>query len=201
MAVIVGVPSDDGISQHLKVRITQNIGGQDITVVGYLSESCEFSLAASWESPFAGDTLGNAGKIEKTAAIAQAESELTSKTKYNSQQVWEGNEPPEISMTLRFLAFTDAKKEVDDPIMYLLQMASPQLNETLPIDLSGLGRVPAEAIFDIGRLHKFGMRISNVSFDLNAPRTKDGHFLSNAVSITAAPKQIFNRSDFPRLFK
>lgn len=198
MAIRCGVPADDGVSDFLKVKITQNIGGQDVHVVGYLSDSCEMALNSVWGSPFVGDSLGDVSKVEKTAAIAQSATEKTSKTKWNSQQVWDGIEPPEVTLQIRFFAYTDARKEVDLPIMYLLQMASPELMETLPADMDGnVGRIPAVAIFDIGRTRKLPMRISNVSYDMNAPKTKDGYFATNVVSVTASPKQIFNRSEIP----
>lgn len=202
MAVICGVPSDDGISNYNKCYISQNIGGTEVTVIGYMTEECEVAFRAIWESPFEGDTVGNVGAIEKTASLIQAESEKTSKTLLNSQQVWQGNEPPEISVTLKFMAYTNAQVEVDDPIRYLAQMVSPELQNDVPIGSGGLGgRIPGDAVFNVGRKIALPMRISEVRYNANAPKTKSGNFAYNTVSITAAPKQMINQSNIPNYFK
>lgn len=201
MAVICGVPSDDGVSDYLKVRITQKIGKQEVTVVGYMTEECRLSLRSLWESPFEGDSVGNAGVIDKGASIVQAETERTSKTQWNSQQVWSGIEPPEVNIQILLMAYTDAQHEVDLPIRYLMQMASPELLNKIPISTSQVGgRVPAAAMFNIGRKFISQMRISEVSFDLNAPKTKLGNYAYTVVSITAAPKHMINKSQITNYF-
>ncbi|MGI2961154.1 hypothetical protein ACRTDT_23635, partial [Vibrio alginolyticus] len=87
---------------------------------------------------------GNINALDKTSSVAQTVSDKTSKTLWNSQQVWQGNEPPEITATLKFVAFTNAKSEVNDPIKYLAQMISPELKNTVPVSSDGLGgRVPS----------------------------------------------------------
>ena len=232
MANSCGVPDDDGISPFLKCKITQQINGNSISVTGYLTESCDIELRSLWESPFGQDSLGDVGKIAKTASIGQSMTENTSKTQWNSQQTWEGTEPPEITIQLKFIAYTNALEEVNKPIMYLMQMASPELLGKLPVDVdvsemdvsydydqmnltsfsnfdsgvnvsSGMstGRIPQVAAFDLGRRTILPMRISSVSYDLNAPKTKQGYFAYNTVTITAAPKQMFNRSDIPNIFR
>ncbi|MCR9568822.1 hypothetical protein NB524_00400 [Vibrio alginolyticus] len=201
MAVICGVPSDDGISDFLKCRITQSIGGVDVTVVGYLTEECTLSLTSLWESPFEGDTVGNAGVIDKGASIVQAQTEKTSKTQWNSQQVWEGIEPPEVTIQLLLVAYSNASQEVDLPIQYLMQMASPELLNTSPISTDSVGgRVPMAAVFNIGRKFISPMRISDVSFDLNAPKTKIGDYAYNTVTLTASPKNMINKSQITNYF-
>ncbi len=199
MAVTCGVPNDDGISFYNKCTITQTIDSESVTVVGYLTESCQLSLRSLWESPFEGDSVGDIGKISKLSGIGQSTTEMTSKTQWNSQQVWKGMEPPEITIQLYFYAYSNAKSEVDLPIRYLLQMMSPNLNEDLPIETDGdsvsIGRVPSPAMFDIGGKLKMDMRISEVSYELNAPKTSNGYFAYNTVSITAAPKRMFNASE------
>ncbi|CAH0543046.1 hypothetical protein [Vibrio marisflavi] len=205
MAVMCGVPDDDGISRSLKCTITQEINGATITVVGYMSEECQLSLRSMWESPFAGDSVGNAGQIDKLASVMQTQSDKTSKTQMNSDQVWEGIEPPEVSVTLKFVAYTNARIEVDLPIEYLNQMASPELLNATPVGMSdgGVsvgGRIPDAATFDLGRKFKAKMRISDVSFNVNAPKTQDGHYAYNTVSLTVAPKSMINKSQIPNFF-
>lgn len=212
MAYSCGVPNDDGVSPFLKCKITQKIGNESISVTGYLTESCDLELRSLWESPFGQDSLGDVSKVAKTAGIGQSMTENTSKTKWNSQQTWEGTEPPEITIQLKLIAYTNALEEVNKPIMYLMQMASPELLDNLPVDVDvdfsnvsntkvTTGRIPQVAAFDLGRRTILPMRISSVSYDMNAPKTKQGHFAYNTVTITAAPKQMFNRSDIPNIFR
>ncbi len=202
MAVICGVPDDDGISLHNKCTITQKIDGQEITVVGYMSEECQLSLRSLWESPFEGDTAGNVNGVQTTANLLQSHLEKTSKTVFNSQQVWQGQEPPEVTLQLKFMAYTNGRQEVDLPIQYLMQMASPELLEGSPITLDQIGGwIPQAAAFDIGGKFVTTMRISEVSFDVNAPKTPSGNFAYNTVSITAAPKQMINKSEMTTHFR
>ena len=201
MAVICGVPPDDGVSEFLKCRITQSIGGAEVTVVAYMTEECQMSLRSLWESPFDGDSVGNAGIVDKGASIVQAESEKTSKTQWNSQQVWEGIEPPETNLTLQLMAYTNPHKEVDLPIKYLMQMTSPELLETLPISTEQVGgRVPAAAAFNLGRKFVAYMRISEVSFNVNGAKTKQGNYAYNTVTLTVSPKNMINKSQIPNHF-
>lgn len=204
-AIIVGVPTDDGVSDALKVQITQGAGESgDISVVGYMLEGSSFSLSSVWEAPFEGDHLGNAGVVDKGAQIYQTVHGETFKTQFNSNNIWQGTEPPEVTLVLYFHAYSDAKREVDDPIRYLLQMASPELKagtiDSIPSE-GVIGREPPPAMFDIGRRLKLNMRIKDVQYDLTAPKTKDGYFANNTVTITAAPKAMFNRSQIPNMFK
>ncbi len=202
MAVICGVPNDDGISRHNKCSITQTINDQKITVIGYMSEECQLSLRSLWESPFEGDTAGNVNGVQTTSNVAQTWTEKTSKTVFNSQQVWQGQEPPEVTLQLRFIAYTNARQEVDLPIQYLMQMASPQLLEKSPVTKDQIGGyIPSAAAFEVGGKFVTTMRISEVSFDVNAPKTKSGHWAYNTVSITAAPKQMINKSEMTTHFR
>ena len=200
-----GVPNNDGISTYNKCIISQIVGGQNVDVIGYMTEECQLAIRSIWESPFEGDSVGNIQALEKTSNLAQVMSEKTSKTQFNSQQTWQGNEPPELSITLKFIAYSDAFNEVDMPIRLLCQMASPELKEDVPVSVSdGLefgGRIPEGAVFNIGRKMLIPMRISEVSFDVNAPKTKNGHWAYNTVTLTAAPRKMINKSQFPNLFK
>ncbi|RYU41120.1 hypothetical protein ERW49_18810 [Aliivibrio finisterrensis] len=201
MAIICGVPDDDGISDFLKCAITQNIGGTEVTVMAYMTEECRLSLNSVWESPFDGDSVGNAGIADKFSNIAQVKTGATSKTQLNSHKVWEGMEPPEASLTLTLHAYTNAQLEVDDPIQYLLQMASPDLREETPVGVDGsLGRVPGEAMFNVGRKFIMPMVISNVTYNLNAPKTPQNNYAYNTVTLTVSPKTMINKSEVPNKF-
>lgn len=203
MAIIVcgADKSAKNISQYLKCYITQKIGGDEITVVALMSEQCEVSIRNMWESPFAGDGIGNSGTLDRLSGLTQVYTEKTMKTQLNSQMVWEGAEPPQVQIELKFLAYEDAKHEVDLPINYLMQFSSASLNSGLPISTdASLGRVPSAATFNIGRKMIAPLLISDVAYNLNAPKTKDGFFAYNTVTLTVSMARMVNRSEIPTVF-
>ncbi|WP_413113439.1 hypothetical protein [Thaumasiovibrio sp. DFM-14] len=181
----------------MKCVITMNQGEDaEISVTGYLSEGSNFSLSSVWTSPFAADSVGSIALLDKAASIGQAHTGSTAKAQWNTTTIWEGTEPPDISLTLHFHALVDGRTEVDEPIKHLLQFASPELSETV-----GMGRTPDEVVVNIGGKMQLKAVIKNVSYDLTAPKTRDGHFASNTVTIEMAPKAMFNASQIPNIFK
>ena len=197
MARIFGVQSQDGLSGHLKCTITGKLPSLgEITVVGYIGEGASKSLTSNWESPFEGDTVGNAGVLDKASSLTQVYSDRTSKTQLNSRLVWEGVSPPELNMPLYFHALTNAKLEVEDAIMALEAMASPELNELTPG-----GRVPITVIVDVGRRLKLpNVIIRDVSSELDAPRDRSGYMIRNTVQLTCSMNGMVNQSDIPKLY-
>lgn len=211
--MICGVPDDDGVSDYLKVRITftddlkegqkqdENSKGEDVTIVAYLTEGSSVSLSNAYTEPFAGDQIGEL--FNKSVGLAQTETDLTFNTVLNSVSVWEGTNPIDISLTLYFHAYTNAKKEVTEPIQQLLRLASAELNEKIPFYSDGefnMGRVPKTPMFDIGRKIKIPMAIVDVQYELNAPKTKSGDFAYNTVTITCNPKKMLQRSAITSVF-
>ncbi|MEC6832956.1 hypothetical protein VXS06_14410 [Photobacterium toruni] len=205
--MICGVPSDDGISDKLKVHITFQDDGeqsQDVSVVGYLVEGSTVSLSNSYIEPFSGDTLdGINEKLQKTMAMTKASTDVTFNTVLNSVSVYEGTNPITFSLVLYFHAYTDAKKEVMEPIRQLLRAASPELNNVVPIPTSSgddWGRVPKVAMFDIGRKIKVPMAIDDVQYELDAPKTNDGDFAFNTITLSCTMKQVMQRSSINQHF-
>lgn len=212
MSVIqCGVSDDDGINAALKCHISGNVDGTDIGIYAYIIEGSSLSLESRFNNPFEGDHVGG-NVLGKAGALAQEAMDVTLKSKANSIAVWDGIGQAQFSLVLYFHAYVDAKKEVNDPIKYLLMMMSPELSEVLPIGLntaeemttgnvSGLkGRSPRQYVFDIGRSIKVPAVITNVSYDLSAPKTTDGYFAYNTVQLTIQPKNIFNRSEISSVF-
>lgn len=193
---IVGVSKSLGISQHLKVYITQVVDGVSTTVVGFIGEGASKTLTSNWTPPFESDTLGNAAGVEKAAGLMQAGTGATSVTTHNSIMVWEGTTPPTLSIPVYFQAYADAKKEVDDAIMALEAMASPQLS-AIPLK----GRTPQLVAIDVGRRFKIpNALITEVSSELDVPRTKDGHMARNTVTLSITPDRTVNASDIKGLY-
>lgn len=196
-----GVINDKTLSQVLKVTITQRVGDRSVAVVGYLGEGSSKEFQSNWESPFEGDTVG--GQAQRLAGGAQALSQsqtnggLTSVSGFNSKQIWSGNAPMTMNLTLEFKAISDPLNEVNRAIMELERMASPELN-----DYMMLGRTPQSVCVDVGRTNVYkDMLIESVSSELDATKTKDGLFLSNTVTLSLTARNVINRSKINETFR
>ncbi|EKN4689569.1 hypothetical protein [Yersinia ruckeri] len=190
--MICGAIMPDGISPFLKAYITN----EDSMVVGYIGDGAMATLQALWESPFENDSVGSVAGISTLSNGAQAVTENTSTTRINSLMVWQGQKPPQITLPLHFMAKVDAQVEVQSAIMTLLQMASPELGVALPG-----GRRPDPVVLDIGRRLKLvDVVIQEVSFELDAPRTSDGLYTHNTVTLSISGMQVQNRSEIPYMF-
>lgn len=195
MAIICGVREGDGVSDYYKAFLTQRINGQDVTIVGYVSEETRITMTQLWSSPFEGETAGNQSGVQVASGLAQNATDKTSVSLLNSKLIWEGAEPLTFNLIMVFSAYADAKKEVDDPISLLLQMSSPELEEELP-----MGQRPSSVILDLGRKLKTPVVIRSVSYDTNAPKTKNGHFAYNRVEIECSINGAINASQIPNVF-
>lgn len=191
----VGMTRDDGMSHYLKVSIAQ--GG--VTVIGYIGDGASKQLANFWQNPFEGDTVGQAGGAgSKVADVIQVSSEATSKTVMNTAIVWEGISPHELVLPIYFKAYSNAKTEVNDAIMYLEQFASPELSESL----MGAGVIPQVCQVNIGRrLLLPRCQIKDISSELDAPRTRDGYMTRNTVQLSITMDKMTNRSEIQNLYK
>lgn len=225
---ICGAVLPDGISPYLKVYITDLSNGD--FVVGYIGDGASASLSAEWSSPFQGIHLGSmAGAAANTAGSALSEmggkkgglfgsalsglGSLMSKgadlatdaasfmgvslaATINSAMVWQGQQPPQFSIPIYLLAHSNPYLEVQQPIRVLQQMASPELNEVSPG-----GRVPSKVTLDIGRRIKLSdCIITEVTYELDAPRNADGFFIQNNVTLQMSGWVTCNRSDFDNVF-
>lgn len=192
-----GAIMPDGISPYMKVYFTSDTD----MVVGYLGQGSSANLAAQWESPFENSSVGGVlGAIsqygQKLAGGAQVLTDMTTKTAFESRLVWAGQMPPEFTIIVDLMATVNAEIEVNAAISTLLQMASPQLNNFSP-----LGRPPATVTLDIGRrLKLMDVVIKDVSYELDAPRTIDGFYTHNKVTLQCSGNDMVNKSDIPFMF-
>jgi hypothetical protein len=197
MTIFCGVRAGDGVSEFYKAYLTQEIAGVGkVVVAGYISGDTTIELNQLWTSPFEGDTAGNTDKTRKASALLQTKYGRTSKTLWNSKMVWDGAEAPSFSLTLRFAAYADAKIEVDDPITYLMQMASPELKDKTP-----MGKIPLKVDIDIGRRVRADIYIKSVSYNEDAPKTKDNHFTHNEITLQVTLDGSVNASKIPEIFR
>ncbi|HIF9347105.1 TPA: hypothetical protein ACX6RX_003216 [Photobacterium damselae] len=214
MTITVGVPDDDGINDALKCHITFAMDDSThVNIVGYIAEGSSLSMDNHYSNPFEEDYIGGQF-LNKAGALGQEISDLTLKTQQNSVSIWNGTGFLNGPITLHFVAYTDAKKEVQDPISYLLMLCSPELLSGKFSDLretasnaiqsggdSLKGRMPKEAIFDIGRRIKAQLAITNISFNLDAPKVKDGgYFAHNTVQLSVQSTNVINRSSINTVF-
>jgi hypothetical protein len=187
-----GAVSPDGVSPYLKAYITS----EDYTVVGYIAPGASLQIASMWTSPFEGDNAGSIAGVESLANIAQSASAATSVTRWNSLMVWQGSQPPSISLPLDLIAIYDAKTEVDGAISALCAMVSPELKDTEPG-----GRRPYVCTVNIGRRFLLAdVVIQDVSYSLDVLRTSDGYFASNTVTLQLSGMAVQNRSEITGLF-
>lgn len=197
IAVICGANVADGISPLMKAYI---ISSEDM-VIGYIGEGSSAELTSLWQSPFEDKAMGSMlGAIsEATSAltgVAQVISGRTTKSRLNSTLVWEGQQPPEFTLVLDFLAMSNAKTEVNDAITTLLKMASPELN-----DVALFGRIPEAVTINIGRnVMLTNVVIKSVSYQLDAPRTSEGYFTHNTVTLQCSGNTSINRSNISSVF-
>lgn len=198
---------DDGVSDHLKVFIQQD----DVTVIGYIGDGASKSLSSQWGTPFENDTAGQAsGRLEKVADIIQLTTGKTSKTVMNTAMIWDGINPFELSLPLYFKAYKNARLEVNDPIMFLEQFASPQLMEgnvaneynAISSGTAAMGTIPRTCSVNIGRRIIFkNCVILDVSSELDTPKTKQGYMTRNLVQLQIRMDRMTNRSEIQSLYK
>jgi hypothetical protein len=195
--MICGAVMPDGISPLMKVYIRS----QAHMVVGYIGDGSSGQLASSWQSPFESQSLGGLlGGISSAASslgdVAQIVTGKTSKTVFNSTLVWEGQQPPEFNLVLDFMATINAQIEVNAAISALLEIASPELNDFTP-----MGRIPEAVTLNIGRnVQLSGVIIKDVSYQLDAPRTPEGYFTHNTVTLQCSGNTSLNRSNISTVF-
>lgn len=195
--MICGAIMADGISPLMKAYIKSS---EDM-VIGYIGEGSSAELTSLWQSPFEDKAMGSVlGAIsEATSAltgVAQVISGRTTKSRLNSTLVWEGQQPPEFTLVLDFLAMSNAKTEVNDAITTLLKMASPELN-----DVALFGRIPEAVTINIGRnVMLTNVVIKSVSYQLDAPRTSEGYFTHNTVTLQCSGNTSINRSNISSVF-
>lgn len=189
---------EDGFSPSLKVYIEGNIEGYgEVTVIGYIGEGASMSLTSRWTPPFENDNLGDTSYTQKAGDYTQAATGVTSKTVLNSLLNWEGIEPPALNLPIHFKAFRNPKTEVEDAIMFLQMMESPELNAKLPV-----GRVPSSVNVKVGkRLWLLDCVLLEVTDELDSPRTDDGYRTENTVQVQIQRKSILNQSEIPSIYK
>jgi len=180
------------VSDYLKVTLTS----EDYSVVGYIGEGAAMNITSNWDTPLSMDNIGSLAGLSATANLSQVTTDKTSVMRWNSLQVWEGGMAPTFSVPMELFAWQEPRTEVQGAIMALLAMISPELNDTTPG-----GRRPFSVTLDLGRRIKItDVVIQSVDYDLSAPRTREGYFTRNTVTLQMTGMSALNRTDVPNLF-
>ncbi|ELT7510350.1 hypothetical protein QPG32_004086 [Salmonella enterica] len=181
----------DGVSDYLKVSLTNS----KYQVTGYITQGAAMNLAQSWEAPFTGMSMGSAGGA--LSGFIQEGTEMTSVAKWNSLMVWEGGTPPTLTLPLTFLAQFNPFIEVSGAIAALSAMISPELKAA-----NVGGRIPDRVAINIGRRIIIpDVIIQDLSYDLDAPRDKNGLFLRNTVNLQLCGSRMYNGSEITGFFQ
>lgn len=152
--------------------------------------------------------------MAKLAATLQSAEGRTGITKLNSTQVFLAMQPVKIPMTLHFRALVDPKREVQDPIVQLLEWSLPQYlakdgvianaikNSDKGIDIQTVlpSLAPQLIAFQYADTTMLPMVVENVSEPLTTPRNIQGYQISTSVQITLSSLSALDRSDVNRIF-
>ncbi|MCC8380441.1 hypothetical protein [Xenorhabdus sp. PB30.3] len=192
--------NDPKVSQYLKCWIKQG----NTCVVGVIGEGTAKELNANWNSPFENDSVGSkfskVGGVLQTGAITDSTSGMTSVVTFSSRQVWEGNQPHTFPIVLSLYALSNPKAEVEDAIMELEHMFTPEVNAMSPIgnpfsDGNSVGRTPSSIMINIGRnVVLSGCVIESLSVPLDGPRSRDGYLMKADVQLMIQSEAMLNRS-------
>ncbi len=201
--------ADSSVSPFLKAWI-QGTGadGAPTIVCGVIGEGASLELQSNWDSPFEQDNPGSF--FEKTGGLLQNLTGQTSKTTLNSAQVWNGNRPLTITLTLLLYALSNPRAEVEDAISALKEFASPEVNANSPVTLdtngsaggitANVGRIPGTVSLSVGRNFIYPkMIIESISEPLDTVRDKQGNRIRAAISLTMQTDVMINQSQMKGL--
>lgn len=207
--------NDPAVSPYLKTWIAQD----GVVVCGVTGEGTSKEIQANWSSPFEGEAVGS--KFEKVGGLLQTGAvdfvpgvnlkNTTSITALQSRQVWGGNRPTQFSIVLQLYALENPQKEVIDALIALEKMASPDLKNTIPIDLKALvgmsngnklGRIPSPVIINIGRNAIYtDCVIESLSVPLDKEKNADGQLIRAEVNLQIQTMQMLNKSDVASTYR
>jgi len=190
MSIVVG-NNDPSLSDHLKAFIQT----RDAVVVGIIGAGSSRELTAMWESPFENETPGS--MLSKAGGMFQMQTDMTSKTKLNTTQVWSGTMPLVFSLVLELYAINDAYSEVQAAVVELEKAASPEIYGATP-----MGRTPEKTIaLNAGRQIIYPeCVITSISRQLDGPISHEGYPLQGQVTLQLETVGTVNRSDISTTF-
>lgn len=186
---ICGMILDKSISTALLAWVKQG----DRMVCGIIGPGTSRTLSSKWDSPMEQTAVGEQGSISMAANGLQALTGRTSMSSFASTQVWQGNMPLKFSLNLIFIAQSNAQIEVMDPLQWLEDFASPDINKLLPG-----GGLPGIVSINIGRkIIVPNCVIENITIPLDKERTQNGNLIRAEVQLDIQTKKMLNKGDDP----
>jgi hypothetical protein len=112
-----------------------------------------------------------------------------------SPQIWMGAAPLRVSeLTLHFVCYDNAKKDVHDPLMDLLAMSLPQ---GTGINMVGMLNAPPAVEIQIGKIIKWApCFLESVNVIERAPYTVEGYGMTGEAKVTVIRRDYIFAGDF-----
>ena len=168
--------TDTRISNHRKCWIYS----PDVTVCGIYGPGTSQEIVANWSSPFENSTLGE--MFQKVGGLIQAEKQMTSVTRFNTQQIWDNNRPTQFNLELKLYALRDANLEVMKPLAALEWMISTDVS----VDGGGSigGKIAAAVNLNIGtKVIYRDLCIDSISIPYDKEVDSQGNFVRCTVNV------------------
>ena len=214
---VSNVISQDDYSPDSSGILTFNCPGKKREVKTILSGPINVSVNSQWTKLF--NAVGDIGSrlVDVADNIHQILSGGTIRQPWFGRKLWTGTEPLKFNLPIRFVSFLNAKTEVMDPMMDLLSMVHPRVNENSGSDSFGFNDyvIPGPSIFytpgkeggpgakgdrveiSLGEfLHFQGCYITNVNFNIEnsfnlegLPHTVGGNVSFESMDIAFVDRQ------------
>lgn len=198
-------PEKFGLNPHLLAWVKQG----DRMVSGIIGPGTSRSLASKWDSPLEQSNVGSdTGTMDTAKNATQAATGVTSITAFSSTQIWNGNMPLKFSLNLILLAFDDPLSEVMQPLQWLEEFASGEIQGLAafnPTDLASgtaTGRIPEVVTINLGRNMIIpNCVIESITAPLDKEKTKDGYLVRAEVQLDIQTKTMLSKSDIAKLWQ
>lgn len=209
-------PFDANPDQRLPTLMGMIQSGEFVSAVGTVAANIASSDGGSLLGTIAAGAASGIISVAKAAGIGdlgQAIQQLEGKTnltKVNSTQIFVNTKPIELSVTLYFRAWRNAKKEVEEPVSYLEQWAVPiSLSTTgtaVNISQKGIlgGLFPSEAppfvALQYAKKTFLPFTLRNVSRPLVVERDSQMNALAYVVTAQLSSRTAWDASDIRKLY-
>lgn len=226
----------EGLSNHVKVVIREldKDGNALPDIVEALFIDGDKSIESQWQSPFENmsadgkfpslmaslqsgemsDALGAILTSVGAKTLAEGAKEkldqvkgLTTFNKVNSEQIYLSTQSVRMSLTLGFMAYSNAKTEVEQQIMLLEKWALPKkLSDASTVEnmfKEGqifTGEIPPFVSVTLQGKTYTPMIIESVQSSLKVPTDKQGNRLNATVSLTIVSKTAWDAQDIIKLY-
>lgn len=181
-----------------------------LTVTAYLPETFNVALSTNWDSTSSSgfgnlvDMIPAPGKVAETVKTGLKMTGGNTQVKRASRLVYGGPSHLELQIPFVFVANTNAKTEVTDPIRELLKLTASRTaqNGELMIPPGPFLEGGGEQIsIKIGSMYYLdNIVVKNVSSAQNVRLDEDGNCLQAQVDVTVASLYAIDRADIEEIF-